>query len=249
MIHHCDIVATPRRVTTIPAVPERANTPRFAGTWVGIAFTIGLLASVAASLGAQSPAAAPKGGAAAAAPAAATAPTRNFSWTSDRRSFAVGDIIKITIDEYALAEANKNNNNSAGRSRNMSITANPPSTGGAAKAAIGPISGSIATGDAGQDAQQGRASRDTRYSAEIAVRVVAVTPDGLLQVKGSKLIDVDKNKTTLTLSGFVRPIDVGATDQIRSDMVADAQIAFSQKGSLGKPKNGIITKLVGILWP
>ncbi len=248
MIHHCEVVATPRRVTVIRAVPEHRVTRGFAGTWIGLASVVALLLSIAASLGAQgAPAAAPKG--TAATPAAAAAPVRNISWTSDRRNFAVGDIIKVVIDEYALAQANKNNNNSAGRSRNMTVGVNPPSIGGAASAAIGPISGSVATGDAGQDTQQGRAARDTRYVAEIAARVVAVTPDGLLQLKGSKLIDVDKNKTTLTLTGFVRPIDIGASDVIHSDLVADAQIAYAAKGSLGKPKNGIVSKIIGIFWP
>lgn len=247
MIHHCEIVATPRRVTVIRAVPEQRARRGVTGTWIGFATAIGLLLSIAASLGAQSAPASAKGGATA--PAASPAPVRNISWTSDRRTFAVGDIIKVVIDEYALAQANKNNNNSAGRSRNMTVGINPPSTGGAASAAIGPISGSVATGDAGQDTQQGRAARDTRYVAEIAARVVAVTPDGLLQLKGSKLIDVDKNKTTLTLTGFVRPIDVGSSDMIHSDLVADAQIAYAAKGSLGKPKNGIVSKIIGIFWP
>ena len=42
----------------------------------------------------------------------------------------------------------------------------------------------------------------------------------------------------LTLSGFLRPIDIGSRDAVGSDVLADAQISYSAKGSLGKPKNG-----------
>jgi flagellar L-ring protein FlgH len=177
---------------------------------------------------------------------ATVAPRRASSWTSDRRSFAVGDIIKVEVDEYALARAHKDNTSSASRSRTMSVGIDPPSAGGASP---GNVSGSVGTGDAGQSTQRGNATRDTRYLGEIAVRVVAITPEGLLQVQGTKTIDVDRNQQTLTLSGYVRPIDIGARDVVRSEFIADAQIAYQSKGSLGKPRNGILTKIIGIFWP
>lgn len=240
MIHHCDVVATPRRVTVIPAVPE-ATPLRSRRAVLGMLSTIGILLSLAAaSLGAQAPRPA--------ADSAKAPPARNISWTSNKRSFAVGDIIRVVVDEYALAQANKDNTNSASRRRTLDMGISPPSTG-AAGAAMGNIDGSIDAGDGSTSNQRGNATRGTRYDAEIPVRVVAVTPDGMLQVKGTKLIDVDKNKQTLTLSGFIRPLDVNSRDLIGSDYIADMQLAYASKGSLGKPKSGIITKIVGILWP
>lgn len=237
MIHHCDIVATPRRVTVIPAVPAPAPA-RQHRAWLGVVSTVALLLSLAASLGAQVPA--PR------VDSARVAPTRNIAWTSNRRSYAVGDIIKVVVDEYALASANKDNTNSASRRRRLDVGANPPSI---AAGGLGPISGSMEAGDGSTSNQRGNATRGTRYATEIAVRVVAVTPDGLLQVKGSKLIDVDKNKQSLTLAGFVRPLDVDSRDVVASDNIADIQLAYASKGSLGKPKSGIVTRIVGLLWP
>ncbi|MEO6445736.1 MAG: flagellar basal body L-ring protein FlgH [Gemmatimonadaceae bacterium] len=238
MIHHCDVVATPRRVTVIPAVPAPALRVARAA-WFGVAYALGLLLTLAVSLGAQ-PAPRPD--------SARLAPTRNISWTSDRRTFAVGDIIKVMVDEYAMAQANKDNSSSASRRRKMNIGIAPPSMGGAS-GALGDIDGSVETGDAGASNQRGNATRNTRYSAEIPVRVVAVTPDGLLQVKGTKLIDVDKNKQTLVLSGFVRPMDISSRDMVGSDAIADVQLSYQSKGSLGKPRNGIVTKILGMFWP
>ena len=42
-------------------------------------------------------------------PALNARPTR-LNWTSDRRSFAVGDLIIVHIDEYTLASANMSDN-------------------------------------------------------------------------------------------------------------------------------------------
>ena len=239
MIHHCDVVATPRRVTVIRTVPAPAR--HSAGrAWLSLLSALGLLLTIAVSLGAQG---SPKPDSAKLVPT-----TRSIAWTSDRRTFAVGDIIKVLVDEYAMAEANKDNSNSASRRRSMNVGIAPPKLG-AASGALGDIKGSVESGDAGVSTQRGNATRDTRYSAEIPVRVVAITPEGLLQVKGTKLIDVDKNKQSLMLSGFIRPLDINSRDMIRSDAIADVQLSYQSKGSLGKPKNGIITKLLGIFWP
>ncbi|MCC6316096.1 MAG: flagellar basal body L-ring protein FlgH [Gemmatimonadaceae bacterium] len=240
MIHHCDVIATPRRVTVIPTVPAAEPAPKVPRLAIAAAAVVALLVLGAAQLGAQ---AAARPDSAKAAPAA-----RNLNWTSDRRTFAVGDVIQVLVDEYALAQATKDNTNSASRSRQLGVQVEPPSLPGSG-AAIGDVAGSVQTGDAGASMQRGNATRNTRYVGQLAVRVVAVTPEGLLQVKGTKMIDVDKNKATLTLSGFLRPIDVGSRDAVGSEAIADAQISYSAKGSLGKPKNGLVGKLIGLFWP
>ena len=242
MIHHCDIVATPRRVTVIPAVPA-PRPPVLNRALLGAASAIGLLLTLAAaSLGAQ--AARPAAGDS----AKAKAPVRNIAWTSSRRSFLVGDIIRVVVDERALAAANKDNTNAASRNRRLDLGVNPPQMG-TSGSGLGAIDGSMEAGDGSTSQQRGNATRGTQYVAEIPVRVVSVSPEGLLQVKGTKMIDVDKNKQTLTLSGFISPIDVNSRDMVGSDAIADMQLAYASKGSLGKPKSGIITKIVGLLWP
>lgn len=240
MIHHCDVVNTPRRVTIIPAVPPAMPRRRWWGPLAIIGGALLLMAGAARAMGAQQGAARPDS---TKAPAA-----RVTNWTSDRRTFGVGDVLQVWVDEYALAEANKSTANTASRRRRMDIGIAPPAMPGAASP-LGAIDASIETGDGGDSRQRGNASRDTRYVGELAVRVVAVTPEGLLQVRGTKTIDVDKNKTTLTIAGFVRPIDVGARDIIRSEAIADAQISYAAPKGLGKPKNGIVSKILGLFWP
>lgn len=240
MIHHCDVVATPRRVTCIPTIAQKARSGRSDGAWLGLVSVLALLLTLAASLGAQAPAA-PRD-------TARAVPARQISWTSDRRTFVVGDIIKVVIDEDVSAEASKDNSSSAARRRKMGVGISPPKMG-TASPAMGDIDGSVESSDGGESHNKGRATNGTSYIGEIPVRVVAITPEGLLQVKGTKTIDVDKNKQVMLLTGFIRPMDVNARDFVRSDAIADAQLSYQSKGGLGKPKSGIITKIFGILWP
>ncbi|MGQ0646125.1 MAG: flagellar basal body L-ring protein FlgH [Gemmatimonadaceae bacterium] len=240
MIHYCDVVVTPRRVTVIPSVPATvpSSARRMATALIG---TLLLVLVTAVSLGAQ--ASSP-----ARADSAPTTPARNINWTSDKRAFGVGDVLQVMVDEATIAAATKDNTNSASRRRRMDMGINPPTPPGGASS-LGKIDGSLETGDGSSSQQRGNATRSTRYVGDLAVRVVAVTPEGLLQIKGTKTIDVDKNKAVLTLTGLVRPIDVSARDIVRSETIADAQISYQAKGGLGKPNNGIVSKLIGLFWP
>jgi flagellar L-ring protein precursor FlgH len=197
------------------------------------------LLALPAALGAQPTAAAPAATPAATAAPAAAAP-RRASWTSDRREFVVGDIITVLIDDYTISTAVKENLNTDNRSRGLSATAAIP--GQSQRAAID----SRNTAD---QMQRGQARRENRFQNEMSVRVVAVGPGGLLQVKGEKVITVDKAAQDVAFAGWIRAQDVGTGNTIESSRVADAQLSYSSPGGLGKPKQGLVTKLLGVLWP
>jgi flagellar L-ring protein precursor FlgH len=177
-----------------------------------------------------------------AAAAAATAPAapKRGSWTADRRDFVVGDIITVLIDDYTISTAVKENVNSDTRTRGLSVSARLPES----SKNIG-----IDSRNAADQTQRGQARRENRFQNEMSVRVVAVGPNGLLQVKGTKVIDVDKAKQDIAFTGWVRAQDVSVSNVIESSRVADAQIGYASPGPLGKPKQGIITKVLGALWP
>ena len=164
------------------------------------------------------------------------------SWTADRRDFAVGDIITVLVDENTAASANKLNTATDRKSRKMDFDATlpPPAPGKSA---------GIESSNNGESRQDGQATRRNQFVGEISVKVVAIGKDGNLQIKGSKTVDVDKNKQVMTLSGWLRPQDVSTTDVAHSSRVADAQLVYTATGSLGKPKTGIITRVLGVIWP
>lgn len=162
------------------------------------------------------------------------------SWMADRRSFIVGDIVTVLIDDYTISTAVKENVATDNRTRGLSVNARLPTS---AK-----IVGLDARNTADQQ-QRGQARRENRFQNEMSVRVVAVGPNGLLQVKGTKNIDVDNAMQAIEFTGWIRAQDISTSNMVESSRVADAQIGYASPGPLGKPKQGMVTKILGALWP
>ena len=159
---------------------------------------------------------------------------------ADRRDFAVGDIITILIDDYTITTAIKENVSSDTRSRGLSLTARLPTQSKSV--------GLDTRNDASQN-QRGSAKRENRFQNEMSVRVVALGQNGLLQLKGTKNINVDKNVQDITLTGWVRAQDISLQNMIESAKIADAAIGYTSPGNLNKPKQGMISKILGAFWP
>ena len=181
-----------------------------------------------------------------AAPASAlnARPTR-LNWTSDRRSFVIGDLVIVHIDEYTLASANMTDNATQRRKRNARVELiTPGAIPGAAPGAA------FQTSNNGESTQRGDRSRQLRLDGEITARVMTIDPvTGVLTIKGTKTIGVDKEQQLISFAGAVRPQDLSGSNSIASSRVADAKLDITNKGSLGKAKQGIIGKILSGLWP
>ena len=181
-----------------------------------------------------------------AAPASAlnARPTR-LNWTSDRRSFAIGDLVIVHIDEYTLASANVTDNATQRRKKNADFKLITP---GAAAAV--PLGAAFQTSNNGESAQRGDRSRQLRLDGEITARVMSIDPvSGVLTIKGTKSIGVDKEQQLISFAGAVRPQDLSGSNAIASSRVADAKLDITNKGSLGKSKQGIFGRILSGLWP
>ena len=174
-------------------------------------------------------------------------PVSRLSWTSDRMRFGIGDIVTIMIDESTLATANLTDNNSEHRSRAMGLNITPPASPGAPSAAMDVTMGFDNNGDS---RKSGEAVRKNAFRTQLAARVVAVSPTGMLQVKGKKTVNVDKNQQDVTITGWIRPQDINpGTNSVLSSRLADADVQYAQKGDLGKPRSGLFSRMLGALWP
>lgn len=165
------------------------------------------------------------------------------SWTSDRREYSAGDILTVLVDESTLASANKGQTGSDQTSRNNDLSLTPPGA-----LATG-ISVAVGTNKSASSRQSGGATRDLRFRGEMTVRIVKVAANGVLEVKGSRTVDVDKNKQELTLTGFVRPEDVSRENLVNSARIADAQVLYTLSGDLGGTRGGILGRLASVFWP
>ncbi len=97
--------------------------------------------------------------------------------------------------------------------------------------------------------QNGDAKRGVNFKGDISVRVIAVDKNGQLQIKGSKTVDVDKNKQVLNFSGWVRPEDITTNNLVASERVADVALTYELSGAIGKTRGGIVGRLLNVFWP
>ena len=209
--------------------------------WSSIATLVTLLVSaLVMPLDAQTPptptATAPAG----AVPAAPASKPVRESWTTDRRTFVVGDVITILIDDYTISTAVTENDATDTRTSGVSITANLPT---------GSKGGGLDSRKKSDQQQRGSAKRENRFQNEMSVRVAAIGAGGLLQLKGTKKINVDKNSQDILMTGWARVQDISTQNVIESSRVADLQVGYAAVGTLGKPSRSIIMKLLGGVLP
>jgi len=170
------------------------------------------------------------------------APIRQ-SWTSDNMRYRVGDIVTILIDENTTASASLTDNNTETKTKGLGLDVEPPPPALATTATLNFTNN-------GDSQKSGTIQRQNGFSASLSARVVAVSPNGLLRVAGHKLVNVDKSQQDVTLSGWIRSEDIAAgTNTVPSSRLADAEINYVQKGSLGTPRVGFLSKVLGALWP
>ena len=209
--------------------------------WSSIATLVTLLVSaLVMPLDAQTPppptATAPAG----AVPAPPAPKPARESWTTDRRTFVVGDVITILIDDYTISTAVTENNATDTRTSGVSITANLPT---------GSKGGGLDSRKKSDQQQRGSAKRENRFQNEMSVRVAAIGAGGLLQLKGTKKINVEKNSQDILMTGWARAQDISTQNVIESSRVADLQVGYAAVGTLGKPSRSIIMKLLGGVLP
>jgi flagellar L-ring protein FlgH len=186
------------------------------------------------------------GATASAAPTAAAVPTMGTraSWLSDRRPLRVGDILTVTVAESAYASEQTTANASGNRMFDGQFNVNTQS--GVSSALIGPQK-ELASALTTASADEGDASRQGNLNATLAVKVTAIDALGNAQIEGTKQVLIDGRQQDLKLSGLIRADDVTYDDQVSSTRIANATISY--KGKVIKPRQGIISKILGIIWP
>lgn len=162
------------------------------------------------------------------------------SWLSDRRDFHLGDIVTILVDEYTLTSLDKQVNATDNRRHSLGFGLTTPS---------GNKDVDITSNNDAESQNHGLDARTNRLTTEMSARVVAIAPNGLMQLKGTKGIIVEQSKVHLTLSGWVRVQDVSPQNIVQSYRMADADLDYKADGPLGQAKSGIIGRLLGAFWP
>lgn len=96
----------------------------------------------------------------------------------------------------------------------------------------------------------GETSRDETMTASITARVIDVSPDGNLLIRGTREVKVNNETQFITLTGFIRPEDISPDNTVLSSYIADAKIAYSGSGPVSdKQRPGWLMRFVDFVWP
>jgi flagellar L-ring protein precursor FlgH len=159
---------------------------------------------------------------------------------ADHKATKVGDILTVIIIESVSGsqEASLQTSKSQSMGGGMGMSA---WSGG--RILSFPSSWGIGGGEYSDGG--GKSNRKGSIMGKISVRVEKVLSNGLLQVRGSKVIMINNEKQNLILSGVVRQQDINADNTVLSTYVADAQIEFEGYGPVGeKTSPGILTRIL-----
>ena len=86
--------------------------------------------------------------------------------------------------------------------------------------------GSLSAGNSGI----AETSRVGELRTQLSVQVLAVEPSGMLMVEGAQSLVINGEDQRITLSGLVRPEDIGADNSVWSHRIANAKVEFSGSG-------------------
>lgn len=97
---------------------------------------------------------------------------------------------------------------------------------------------------------KGKTDRKSNVTATISARVIDITTDGNLNIRGYQEVKVNNETQHIILSGIIRPQDVAQDNSVLSTHLADARIEYSGQGVLGdKQQPGWMARALDSVWP
>lgn len=96
----------------------------------------------------------------------------------------------------------------------------------------------------------GGADRTDTLRTRLSAEIVDIKPNGNLVIEARQKFTKQRETTTVTLSGVVRPQDVGPDNTVYSYNVADADIRYESSGPItDASRRGWLSKLIDKVWP
>ncbi|MTH78910.1 flagellar basal body L-ring protein FlgH [Paracoccus aestuariivivens] len=160
--------------------------------------------------------------------------TSQNSLVADRRASTRGDILTVVIEIDDRAEIQ----NSSGRSRSASDKVSIPALAGLPQRAAsvlpeGASMDELVEADSSSTFKgSGNISRRDKMTLRVAATVVEKMPNGVLRIEGSQEVRVNFEVRVLTVSGFVRPSDIGRKNEVAYDRIAGARISYGGRGHI-----------------
>ena len=162
-------------------------------------------------------------------PGAIWSPTSRLAdGARDLRASQVDDVVTVLVEERATATATGTTKSGRTSSAKSSVAA----LAGVTKAA-GPLANLANLSGESQLSGQGTTTRQTVLTTTLTARVARVLPNGNLLLEGSKDLQVNSERQSITVRGVIRPADLGPGNVVRSDHLAQLELRVNGKGVVG----------------
>jgi len=98
-----------------------------------------------------------------------------------------------------------------------------------------------------QNDVQSNDSREQRFESSLAAVVKSVAPSGSLVIEARRVVVLNGQRQELTLTGQVRPVDIGPDNSVLSQRIANLVVDY--KGPLrGHARKGLIQAVLDVLY-
>ncbi|ALO46652.1 flagellar basal body L-ring protein FlgH [Pseudohongiella spirulinae] len=158
-----------------------------------------------------------------------------------RRAHRLGDVLTIDLNEATTAS--KSSGTSFNRESSNSV--------GDMTLFGANIETNTSVGSSADFGGSANTDQSNQLRGNITVTVTDVLPNGLLEVRGEKWLQLNYGEEFIRITGLVRKEDISPDNTISSTRVADVRIAYSGTGSLADANQpGVLSRFfVSRWWP
>lgn len=168
------------------------------------------------------------------------------SWFGRGRTFQVGDIITVLLNESTQAARSQ----VGSVSRNSTNDMLTPGLAVLGNKLGGVMKGTDFSKTDISNKGTGTADQTASLNGSVAVAVVEVMANGNLVLRGEKQLALTEGSEVIQVSGIIRQDDVAPNNTVQSRRLANAQIAYRGTGDLANASRaGWGTSAILKLWP
>ena len=158
----------------------------------------------------------------------------NANWFADDRPSRVGDIVTVLISEKTDAKDEAK----------MDLQKSSNSTVADGTGILKFIRG-LTFSSSNTSAGDGSIERKHHATGKISCLVTEVLPNGNLVIEGTRDVSTSEEVLQFQLIGVIRPQDVNGDNQIKSELIANAELAVKGRGIVSRTqKPGIVTQIL-----
>lgn len=162
-------------------------------------------------------------------------------FASDRRAAQVGDLLTVEFSERFAASKSQ----ASGSSKSDSFEVNVPDV-----VSFGFDDATLTGGTTRSFSGKGSASQSNSLTGRVSVSVTRILPGGNLEIMGQKKLTLNNGQEYIRLRGMVRSEDISASNVVRSDRIAHAEIKYVGAGDVAdSSKKGWLSRTLDTIAP